>query len=766
MAAGAVVAYGLCALAASDDLGPVWALKCICGLCVLVWLPGLPFAYMLVRGSRIRWLDLASASFLLGIAASIVLTTVAKAFVPRLTPNVYLGLTLGLSAIGLALARSQIRQTRVVKPAGATAVAAVIGCVVVLAYPLLTAKPGLVDADRYWPIDVCARVTEMEFGAKLCPSGLRLVQGEAESEGPVWALSDRGGTLVVRSDAAAPKPVLLRLLVEVHGESRLEIWREDERLLSLYAHPRFQLRAHPRNHPPPNFLVEHCIQAQPGETRLALKLIPWPRPDHQVHATLVDVSVASREELWQRLRSRYLVANTGDTQEQVSLARSLFDKPFLYSYSFKGSVYDGGGYTVSNLPLPYYVYSFALLALGDSLRSLHVLYLAELAAVYLLVCALMRTSLHSGRGWAQIIALLPALAYAVLMRFMIESLYIHTLLTIFLLLAVYFLLRGSRWLLGIALTFALLTKGGIVVVFLLLVGAMVFKPRQGLRVGEAWLAALAALAVAAVCLILVGLGTGSLPSWWALARGTDYGGRYKLLAAALTRFDADALGHLCRAGWDLTVRVLLASCILPVFLVVRRDRVGLWLFAVGAVFHVVVCLSDVVWLRLGCDVHPLNYFAPAGVLLAVAGGRALLLGARARAYIGAAIVGAVCVSACRLYIAGYERHFVPQGAAQREDLTLAVNDYLIRRGVALPQGADALPQALDLAEAYLTEAIRPRAYSDPRTPRLRIQKASALYRLARLWERRGHMAQARRFAQAAVDEWPEYGPANAWLAND
>ena len=765
VAVGSTAGYGLCWLLPGHNTGLAWAAKSVFGTLMLLWLPGLPLAYLLLRKPRVRWLDLGAASLLLGLTASIALTAAAKAFVSPLTTGIYLALVLGLSIVLLPVAASRMRRTRVVKPAWTAVAATSVGCLVVVLYPLLGAKLRLVDGGRYWPIDLYARVAGMEFGEGRCPASLAFEDERGADPGPSWEVTGKGGTLVVGNEGVA-RTLALRLLVEAQGEAKLELWQDGLQLRSFYVHPRFELPIHPRNYPPSNFLIDEPIVVPRDGTRIAVKLIPWPKPGHPVCATIVDAGVPTRDEFWRCFRQRYLAAPTGDTREQISLARSLIDRAFPYSYSFRGSVFGGGGYTISNLPAPYYVYSFALLAFGDSSLSLHVLYLAEVLALYLIVTALMRVSLRGARWRAQLVAVFPVLTYVTLMRFMVESLYVHTLLTLLVLIAAHFALRGQRWLFGLAVAFAILTKGGIVLVSLLLLGATLVRNRRGLRVRALWTTACVSMCVAVSLLAVAGLATGSLSSWWDLAKGSDYGGRFTCLGRALAHFDATALQRLGSASFDLTLRVLLASCVLPTFMLLRRDRAGQWLFAVGLAFHLVVCLSDTVWHRVQSDVHPLNYFTPTALLWAIAGGRALLSGGVGRRHLWiavSALAGIFCVGVCRLYVKAYEGHFVRQGIAQREDLALAVNDYLFRRGVAVLSRAGDDESSLDLSQAYLEEATRPRVYAGPATPRLRAQRASCFYWLAQLFEQRGDPSKARAFAQKAIDEWPDLAVAKRWL---
>ncbi len=719
----------------------------------------MPLASLALRRRRVHAFEFAAASFALGLLAAIALTTAAKAFVPRLTAPLYYALSLGVAAIALVCLRRRVAPARLVAPALATIAWSSVGVAIVIGYTLSTRGFRLVDEDRYWTQDLYAQVAAADFGSALGGVAIEFEDAAGRHEGLTWRLGAQGGAVVVRNPGKEPAARVVRLLVEAHGESKLRIAAPGRPARTLYLQPRFELRHHPRNFPPANVMVDVQVHAPPGETRIELALAPWPRPDHAAYAWITNATTTSRAAFWRVFNNRYLVANTGDVREQISLARSLLDKPFLYSYSYNGTVFDGGGYTISNLPLPYYVQSFALLLLGDSLLSLHALYLAEIAALYLVLVALMRTRLRSNRGPAQLVALFPVLAYATLMRFMAESLYVHTLLTLLALAGVYCLRRRryGQWALYALL--GLLTKGGVVLVGLLAALALIVRPA---RLDWRKLAGSTALAAAAAgaLLLMAGAATGSLDAWLKLAGGTDYAGRFKLLRA-LCGGDAAAFEPLAMASWDLTARIALACALLPVFLVFRRDRLSVWLLLTGLVFHAIVCASDVVWGRFGEFVHPLNYFTPAAVLLAVAGGRAVLHQRQALLPVAAAL-GMACLLACRLYVRGYEQHFVSPGVAQREDFALAVNDFLIRRGAAALKAGGRPNMAA--AESLLTEATRPRqAYALAPTPRMRVQVASAHYLLAQLEAKRGDMKQAESQARQALEAWPDYMPARQWL---
>ncbi len=538
---------------------------------------------------------------------------------------------------------------------------------------------------RYWPIETQSVLEAPEPAAPEArprlapgPEWRRLADG-------IYRIDTDRATATIRNANTKPIRAGIALFVEAHREGRIDLLVDGKVIASEYAHPRFDATQHPRNYPPPNITLAREVELAPGDHALELRIDTAHAEAGTGYLIVLDLSfkssLISRKLSFDR---RYLIANIGDTRENIELARSLFRYPFPRETSYAGEIFDGGGYAISNLPFPYYPYAFAMLAGGDDVMSLGWLHVALLLGLW----AVMRRIIF-GRirkralltASVEVLCFLSVLAYAALMRFMIESIYVHTTLTLVFLVALWALLAGHTRLFLVYAAFTVLTKGGLPLIVCLLAIAFVLAARPRREVLRTAGQAAAVVAGFAALLLIFGWATGSLDAWREDLAGDDYAGRFVHLTLALTG-DAAARDTLALAAWSLTKHVLAAGGAFVVFCLFRPDRRSLLLAAIGLLFHALVCVSDPGWESWGHAVHPLNYFTPAAPLLCMAGLRRLVQLRRQRWLRLLAVIlilpAAAGVGYCQVRAMGY-RLPASMEPSWRSMHAACVNDYLLRR---------------------------------------------------------------------------------------
>ena len=702
-----------------------------------------------------------SAGVALSIGTQILVLSSFTALGGSWTPFGFVVAQTGLAALATACSLTSFRPRAFSESSpmgcGRTMVTACVGAAIIVSFVVLTFRPRGFSEGRYWPLE-----------AELLIRDLRPASQVKLTYGPQWERidtrtfcirSDRA-TAMVESLASSPVSTELVLLVEGHREGEVEIVLDGEPVASEYLHPRFDSRRHARNYPPPNVAIRASATIAPGAHELSLSIAetaPQPEPGgHLIVTDLTGLDARSAREVFDR---RYLIANVGDTRENIELARSLFAYPYPRETSYAGEIFDGGGYAISNLPLPYYVYAPALLASGDLVIGLGWLHVAMLVGIWLSVRALVRLAAaepaeNQELPWAvEVLCLLSVLAYAVLMRFMIESIYIHTTLTLAFLVAAYHLVRGHRGSFLVWAVFATLTKGGALLIGLLLAVAAIVgpRPRRGvLRLCGWWLVLCVAFGLG---LLAFGGLTGSLQAWRDDFVGDDYAGRFHLIGEAAGG-DAESAALLGRAAWELTKHVAAAGGYLALLCVAGVDWLGALLGCTGVLFHALVCASDPPYFESwGHTVHPLNYFTPASSLLAVAGLRSLRKwqGRRSRVAVSSLLILASVLGIvwCRHRSETYGLS-ESMGADWRAMHAACINDGILRRAQELLLKHRDMPSARRDAQRVLDRCGRTEAGE-----RLTRQKSKAHYTLAVIAVEAEDYGEARAQLEAMRQTWPE-----------
>ncbi len=613
----------LAAYAASHAAGSR-AAQTAAGLALMHLVPGAYAAALLAAEWGAGEFLLAAAGF--SYAGILALSTAIKLAGLEVTPWSYWTAAAAASlALGGVLERRRV-PLRIAWPGRAQAGWAVAGAALVAAYVLAAHRFIPLSEDDFLTPDFHWRLAR----APATVGGRVEFPPQAKRLGPRrWELGP--GTYRVRVTGGR-----LLWLVRATREAALAFERQGKVVAALYFHPPFQLGRCPHNYPPNTQLADVKLPAA-GPTEVVVEV---QMPARGGALRIDDLTGLSREQVRNYVARRYAIWDIGDVREQLCLARNLRDHLLPFTYSYDGTVFDGGGYTIAHLPLRPYVGMAALVLLGDDMGSFLAVWLTQLWLIYLLTLALARP-----RGaWGALLAAAPALAYATLVRPNIEGACLRTASIVAVLGAAYWLFRAPgeglsararRLLLALFVALGLMTKVGLMSLPALLFAWGVSSPRAGRRVLLGFGLALGALLAAAGAAAVVGLAAGAWPRWWATLLGGSFVGKFSVLLSLtadappsqdFVRLGAEPWRAYLSAVRDYTWWTLLGSCFLPLAAFARRDRAAACLLAAGGAGYLIAAASDPSLIIPG--VYCSHYFTRvAGVvnLLAAGGLRCLWL---------------------------------------------------------------------------------------------------------------------------------------------
>ena len=647
-----LLAFHALGLALERGSGFAWTIgqgiNAAAGLGILHLVPGIYLAALLFRGRAMGLGALGLAAVGLNFAYVIAISTALKLCGFTVTPWAYWAgttLTAACLAVALELCRTDIDEApHHPRPAWPLA----LGCVAIALYVLTAHRPIPWSEDDFLTPDFHCRLARLE------PSDRDTVTPASASPYDVPGILYRGsaartasGALVFRPGSREIQVAGARVLwlASATHECLLTFKRGDKLLSTHYFHPPFDITRHPRNYPPNTQLVDLSLPRGSAGTSVAVTVrSAQPQCELRFH-DLTDIPL---ERLRAYVRKRFAIWDIGDVREQLSLARNLRDHLLPFSYSYDGTVFDSGGYTITHLPLRSYVGMAALALMGDRMSSFFVVWVGQLCVIFLLTYALARSHRVRPSGLAAACALLPVLAYATLVRPNVEGACLRTTSIIVLLGAAYWLFwrsdadgeRKPVWPVILFGCLCVLTKLGVMALPALLFAHVSFtesgskRVRVGLALAGGTLLGLAAVAV------VVGKALGVWEAWWATFLGGSFLGKFSIAITALTgvqpsrdfvRLGQRPWGSFLHAIADLSWWTLLGSCFLPLAVCLRRDRQALVLLLAGAFGYAVVAISDPS--LIVPNVYCSHYFTRvAGVvnLLAAGGLRCLCLQERHR----------------------------------------------------------------------------------------------------------------------------------------
>lgn len=639
-------------LGLESGAGFAWAagqgVKAFTGLTILHLVPGIYLAALLFRGRGVGLGAFGLAAVGLNFAYVIAMSTALKLCGFTVTPWAYwAGTTLTAAGLAVALefccadideAPSHPRQ----------AWPLALGCVAIALYVLAAHRPIPWSEDDFLTPDFHCRLARLE------PSDRKTVTPANGNPHEIPGILYRGsatrtasGALVFRPGSREIQVAGARVLwlASATHECLLTLKRGDKLLSTHYFHPPFDITRHPRNYPPNTQLVDVSLPRGSAGTSVTVAVrSAQPQCELRFH----DLTDIPPEKLRAYVRRRFAIWDIGDVREQLSLARNLRDHLLPFSYSYDGTVFDRGGYTITHLPLRSYVGMAALVLMGDRMSSFFVVWVGQLCVIFLLTYALARSHRVRPSGLAAACALLPVLAYATLVRPNVEGACLRTTSIVVLLGAAYWLFwrsdadgeRRPVWPVVLFGCLCCLTKLGVMALPALLCFHVLISGSGRSRIRVAL--ALSGGTLLALALVTVGIGKalGVWDAWWATFLGGSFLGKFSIAITALTGVDPSRdfvrLGQhpwsrFLQAIGDFSWWTLLGSCFLPLAVCLRRDRQALVLLLTGAFAYVVVAISDPS--LIVPNVYCSHYFTRvAGVvnLLAVGGLRCLWLHERPR----------------------------------------------------------------------------------------------------------------------------------------
>ena len=707
-------------------VGGAWVLRAVSGFALIHGLPGLYVAGLLLGRRPVTWGVLALAGVGVNFAAVIVLTTLIKLAGQPVSPlSLWLAIAATTAGAGIVAQRTG-RFPQVERSRSRLGWLLGAGCAGIAAYVLLAQRPIPMDEDHFLTPDFQWRLARLDDGDEPARRDLRVSLDPGRQVGPaVWTVGP--GRAVYRVSAPGPR-VRVRWLLHASQECRVAVELPStpgQRLSDHYFHPPFSITRHPHNYPPASDLAAFDLPLTAGAGQVHVS-VRSSRPDCVV--TLHDLTGKSKREAVAYVRGRFAIWDIGDVREQLSLARNLRTHVLPFSYSYGGTTFGRGGYTLTHLPLRSYVGMAALVLMGDSMSSFLVVWVGQLGIIFLLTVGVALPRGSRCPGVVVLGAALSVLVYATLVRANVEGACLRTTSVVVVLGAAYWLLSPSdprqngwpRWLPCLFAALCLLTKVGLMALPALLAAHGLLRASGRGRVRTALALSGGALAAAGIAVYVMGQALGVWDVWWATLMGGSFLGKFSIAVTALTdappsqdfvRLGQGPLRSFAGAFADVTWWVLLGSCAFPLAALCRRDRPALVLLAAGLFGYGVVALSDPSLIIP--NVYCSHYFTRvAGVvnLLAAGGLRCIGLGRR-----GAGTAWWLALALTAIPLAAHEHH--RQDAAlerypwHRAMYRAAVIDYLkhraadhLRQGRILEARDECYKMRL-VDESYLPTAV-------------------------------------------------------------
>lgn len=507
-------------------------------------------------------------------------------------------------------------------PAGVRFWGPLLGGLMVIGFCLAFTPPRFVEETNYWSEELYDITGALDFQRPAPPSAaLEVTYGRAWTRAAErkYGLMGDSAAISILNKTSQAMPLQLRLVLQNHTsrrrKARLLLDGEPlprERLISpaegdferpgetaggtLILEPVFDPGRHTRNSPSPLRMVLPTFMVSPGRHTLRLQLGPLPEAHAGACLSLYDFTFLDAAAFYGLFTRHFFVGDTGDILETLDFSRNFKEHWIQHSSSYQGDRYDGGGPTaISDEPPLHHFFCFlALTFIQDSIISISVLYLAQLALLFLLAAHLTAWRNPYLLWWHQLPLIGVLFAYARLCRLGVEA---NTPDTLFLLiwLCVMRCYLGGRRRLALVLvlaSFLVHVPTPHCVIFLGVITWVVIRERTHLGF---MLKALAALAALVLCRwLIISLEAGLAQAWSTGQADFLAHGRFDMLKEILWQGDLARLPILLERTLDFSVLVLAASCgALPLFLAAliwrgrakEVDQVGWVFFLFGLLYY-------------------------------------------------------------------------------------------------------------------------------------------------------------------------------------
>ncbi len=515
------------------------------------------------------------------------------------------------------------------RPAASRCALAVAAAAV--AFSVYTSPPRFVDETNYWPDKIYRDFSMLNYGHVDWKS-----QGVEVAFGPEWIrrgdgvydlAQPRGSVRIVNKGRVSFPVGLVFVLKNRWGRPLMaRFWFDgrplDEDALKPYERyrrregrptddviplwPPFDHLLDPRDRPAHLTFVAPTLDVSPGEHVLRMEFLPDPPGGgEEPRLTLVDMSNLTAKEFYRKLQRHFFIADTGDLYETLDFSRNFRRHWIQHSSSYNSRVFDRGGPTsISDEPPGHHFLCYlALTFIRDSITSISLLFLAELALLAGLV-VLMAAWDNDEFRWPYALPILAvALAYTRLCRLGAESNAPDTLFLLVWLCAMWAHLDGrdrwACWLAGAAWLIHIPTPQS--VVFLGAASWLVTRDRRGLK-----FILRAAMVIAFITLLRVLIISMEAGLRGALFSGqARFGGvrRLELLREILFEHHWLRVLDLLHVARDFARLVLVASCAaLPVYaaslfararpLPAGEDKKTSVIFLFGLLYYLAMSLID------------------------------------------------------------------------------------------------------------------------------------------------------------------------------
>lgn len=593
-------------------------LKSLAALGILFSLPGIYLPFFLLRSPRLSFFNYLSWSVGLNWLFLLIATTLIKGCgYPVQTSNL-LGIIIPVALVSAALASRRRREVAISVENKKMYLVGAILLVGLLCLAYLSFHPFLISENRIWPNEYHRLFRQLKFTTP------EIHQTQTDNpEGKVswewdqnWCrpelhqLRPQSGRAYCRLFNPSPTHTSLPLIFLFDGreEMALDLSFNGHLIFSDYLPPPYQIRNCPRNFPPAQELFSGKVELLPGENLLEFN---FTSPSGKTFRERPDVLIwnfshSSRREFSRIFQSYYLIGDTGDIREQLNLARNLKEKVSPFTYSYDGTIFDGGGYTIEH-PLFPFLLKMVMLTLGeDSLKSFQLLFWGLLGA--LLFTMLRCTAEAEAKRIFPWFLLGGGIALSLfLIRYRLDTPYLTTTLSLTTLLALSHLQRRETGLFLLWSSFTILSKGGVIFIFLGLLCFLILERNFRYFFRSLLIVIFLTILLLAPMFILTSRDTGSLQ--WKILFSGNYQGRFPAWAALF-----QGRGGLLRQQLATAARYLwmvsIGSGFLVLGWVLPKSRRAKFFLLLSVFSSLVVAFSRPSIIGAHYYGHRLSYLAP------------------------------------------------------------------------------------------------------------------------------------------------------------